>query len=72
MLVGLDWREDVAIDRGLRRPTDLAVSRGNRAKAMERLGWVESIRLLIRSSLKLQNISKFMPLYLVILVRMIG
>ena len=40
MLVGLDWREYVAIERGLCRPTDLAVSRGNPAKAMERLGWV--------------------------------
>ena len=27
-------------DKGLRRPTDLAVSRGNPAKAMERLGWM--------------------------------
>jgi GDPmannose 4,6-dehydratase len=39
-LVGLDWREYVVSDQGLRRPTDLAVSRGNPAKAMERLGWV--------------------------------
>jgi GDPmannose 4,6-dehydratase len=29
-----------ASDKGLRRPTDLAVSRENPAKAMERLGWV--------------------------------
>ena len=27
-------------DRGLRRPTDLAVIRGNPAKAIEKLGWV--------------------------------
>ena len=27
-------------DKGLRRPTDLAVSQGNPAKAMEKLGWV--------------------------------
>jgi GDPmannose 4,6-dehydratase len=27
-------------DKGLRRPTDLAVSRGNPSKARERLGWV--------------------------------
>ena len=39
-LVGLDWREDVVSDRGLCRPTDLAVSRGNPSKARERLGWV--------------------------------
>ena len=39
-LVGLDWREYVVNDRGLCRPTDLAVSRGNPAKAMEKLGWV--------------------------------
>jgi GDPmannose 4,6-dehydratase len=30
----------VAIDQGLRRPTDIAVSRGNPSKARERLGWV--------------------------------
>jgi hypothetical protein len=29
-----------ASDKGLRRPTDLAVSRGNPSKAIERLGWV--------------------------------
>jgi GDPmannose 4,6-dehydratase len=29
-----------ASDKGLRRPTDLAVSRGNPATAMEKLGWV--------------------------------
>jgi GDPmannose 4,6-dehydratase len=33
-LVGLDWREYVVIDRGLCRPTDLAVSRGNPSKAI--------------------------------------
>ena len=38
--MGLDWREYVVSDKGLRRPTDLAVSRGNPSKAMERLGWV--------------------------------
>jgi GDPmannose 4,6-dehydratase len=47
-LVGLDWREYVVSDTGLCRPTDIAVSRGNPAKAIlvprgyanERLGWV--------------------------------
>jgi GDPmannose 4,6-dehydratase len=39
-LVGLDWREYVVSDKGLCRPTDLAVSRGNPSKAMERLGCV--------------------------------
>ena len=39
-LVGLDWREDVVSDKELCRPTDLAVSPGNPAKAMERLHWV--------------------------------
>jgi GDPmannose 4,6-dehydratase len=34
--VGLDWREDVVSDKGLCRPTDLAVSQGNPAKARER------------------------------------
>jgi GDPmannose 4,6-dehydratase len=39
-LVGVDWREYVVSDKGLCRPTDLAVSRGNPAKAMARWGWV--------------------------------
>jgi len=36
--VGLDWREHV-IDASLLRPTDIAFSRGNPAKARERLRW---------------------------------
>ncbi len=38
--VGLDWREYVISDKGLCRPTDLAISRGNPTKAREKLGWV--------------------------------
>ncbi|WP_310484797.1 GDP-mannose 4,6-dehydratase [Chamaesiphon sp. VAR_48_metabat_403] len=37
--VNLDWREHVAIDNSLLRPTDLAVGRGNPHKAQEILGW---------------------------------
>jgi GDPmannose 4,6-dehydratase len=37
--VNLDWREHVAIDDSLLRPTDLAVGRGNPHKAAEILGW---------------------------------
>ena len=42
-------------DKGLCRPTDLAVSRGNPAKAIERLGWVakhkiaDIVRLMIEA-----------------------
>ncbi len=42
-------------DKGLCRPTDLAVSRGNPSKAMERLGWVakhkiaDIVRLMIEA-----------------------
>jgi GDPmannose 4,6-dehydratase len=39
-LVGLDWREYVVSDKEFRRPTDLAVSRGNPTKARQRLDWV--------------------------------
>lgn len=35
----LDWRNHVVIDETLFRPTDIAVSRGNPAKAQQRLGW---------------------------------
>lgn len=37
--VGLNWREYVITDANLLRPTDLAISRGNPAKAKEKLGW---------------------------------
>jgi GDPmannose 4,6-dehydratase len=54
-LVNLDWREYVISDKDLRRPTDLAVSRGNPTKAMEKLGWVakhkiaDIVRLMIEA-----------------------
>jgi GDPmannose 4,6-dehydratase len=37
--VGLDWHDCVVTDASLLRPTDLAISRGNPAKAKEKLGW---------------------------------
>ncbi len=37
--VGLDWQEHVVTDASLLRPTDLAISRGNPAKANLKLGW---------------------------------
>lgn len=37
--VGLNWQDYVITDKSLFRPTDLAVSRGNPAKAREKLGW---------------------------------
>jgi GDPmannose 4,6-dehydratase len=37
--IDLDWREHVVIDNSLLRPTDLAVGRGNPAKAKNKLGW---------------------------------
>ncbi|MEB3359200.1 MAG: GDP-mannose 4,6-dehydratase [Synechococcales bacterium] len=37
--LGLDWRKHVEVDKGLFRPTDLSVSRGNAAKAANKLGW---------------------------------
>jgi GDPmannose 4,6-dehydratase len=38
-LVDLDWREYVVSDKELRRPTDIAISRGNPNKAKQQLGW---------------------------------
>jgi GDPmannose 4,6-dehydratase len=52
-LVGLDWRDCVISDPGLKRPTDIAVSRGDPKKAKESLGWEakhkinEIVRLMI-------------------------
>jgi len=37
--VGLDWRAYVTIDDSFRRPSDIAVSVGNPARAAERLKW---------------------------------
>lgn len=37
--VGLDWRDHVAVDASLLRPTDLEVGRANPAKAGMQLGW---------------------------------
>jgi len=41
----LDWREHVVSDPSLFRPTDLAVSRGDPAKAAARLGWRAGLRM---------------------------
>jgi GDPmannose 4,6-dehydratase len=37
--INLDWRDHVVIDSSLLRPTDLAIGRGNPAKATNKLGW---------------------------------
>jgi GDPmannose 4,6-dehydratase len=37
--LGLNWQEHVEVDYSLYRPTDIAISRGNAAKAKEKLGW---------------------------------
>jgi GDPmannose 4,6-dehydratase len=37
--VDLDWQEYVIADKSLYRPTDIAVGRGNPAKAKQKLGW---------------------------------
>jgi GDPmannose 4,6-dehydratase len=72
VLVGLDWREYVVSDRGLRRPTDLAVSRGNprkeilvpRGYANERLGWVAKHKIAdIVSLMVISASSKYMKIF---------
>ncbi len=50
--VGLDWQEYVVKDTSLLRPTELAISRGNPAKAREKLGW--------QAKYKMQNIVQMM------------
>jgi GDPmannose 4,6-dehydratase len=37
--VGLDWREHVDVDSSLKRPSDIAYSAGNPAKAGRLIGW---------------------------------
>ena len=43
--VGLDWRDRVVIDTSLFRPTEIAVSKGNPAKARKKLGWQAHYKL---------------------------
>jgi len=56
--VGLDWRKYVEIDPGLMRPSDIAISRGNPAKANTVLSWSarnkmpDIVRLMIRAQLE--------------------
>lgn len=56
--LGLDWRNHVVTDESLLRPTDLAISRGNPAKAKEKLGWQaqykmqDIVRMMVESRLK--------------------
>lgn len=38
-VVNLDWQKHVVTDKSLLRPTDIALGRGNPAKARDRLGW---------------------------------
>ena len=42
--VALDWRDHVVVDASLLRPTDIAIGRGNPAKAAKRLGWQAQYR----------------------------
>jgi GDPmannose 4,6-dehydratase len=43
--VNLDWHDHVECDNSLYRPSDIAVSRGNPAKAKEKLGWQASCKM---------------------------
>ncbi|MGH2416305.1 MAG: GDP-mannose 4,6-dehydratase, partial [Microcystaceae cyanobacterium] len=59
--VGLDWHNHVITDASLLRPTDLAISRGNPAKAAENLKWQakhkmpDIVRLMVESRLKVES-----------------
>jgi GDPmannose 4,6-dehydratase len=41
----LDWQEHVVSDKSLLRPTDIALGKGNPAKAKEKLGWQAKYQL---------------------------
>ena len=43
--VGLNWRDHVVSDPTLFRPTDIAWSQGNPAKAIHRLGWKSKVHM---------------------------
>jgi GDPmannose 4,6-dehydratase len=50
--VGLNWQDFVVSDSSLLRPTELAVSKGNPAKAKSKLGW--------QAKYKMQDVVKMM------------
>lgn len=43
--VGLEWQEHVISDPSFLRPTEIMVSRGNPAKAINQLGWQATLRM---------------------------
>jgi GDPmannose 4,6-dehydratase len=43
--VGLDWREHVASDRGLLRPTDIEANHADPSRAARELGWKANLRM---------------------------
>jgi GDPmannose 4,6-dehydratase len=57
--VGLNWEEHVTVDQRLLRPTEIAASRGNYAKAKAELGWEPRtgfealIRLMVDADIRL-------------------
>lgn len=51
-IVDLDWRDYIVIDTSLFRPTDLAVGKGNPAKAKHQLGW--------EAKYKMRDVAKMM------------
>jgi GDPmannose 4,6-dehydratase len=44
-IVGLDWREHVITDPSLFRPTEIAVGKGNPARAYKQLGWKAKVKM---------------------------
>jgi GDPmannose 4,6-dehydratase len=59
--LNLDWQDHVVVDQSLFRPTDLAVGKGNPAKAKQQLGWAakykiqDVVKMMVAASL--ENIS---------------
>lgn len=55
--VGLDWRSHIDVDASLKRPSDIAVSAGNPAKANRLIGWRatscmrEVVRLMVQAEM---------------------
>jgi GDPmannose 4,6-dehydratase len=43
--LNLDWQEHVVTDKSLLRPTDIAMGKGNPAKAKDKLGWEAKYQL---------------------------
>ncbi len=61
LILGLDWKEHVAVNKELLRPTDILISRADPEKAVRKLGWQakhrmeDVVRMMVEAECKKQR-----------------